>query len=149
MPRPQIPVIDRFDDDYFFLSNYYPSQILGKDDNIIYPTVEHYFQAHKTTNLNDRQKMANARTPGMVKRAGRAIDLRPDWEKIKVDVMYEALTLKFQNPELKAKLVATKPARLIEGNTWHDNYWGDCHCPECKNKIGQNKLGILLQKVRG
>lgn len=93
--------------------------------------------------------MANAKTPGMVKRAGRAIDLRPDWEKIKVDVMYDALQLKFQDPELRAKLIATKPARLIEGNTWHDNYWGDCHCEQCKNKIGQNKLGILLQKVRG
>ena len=148
MPRPQIPVIDRFDDDYYFLSNYYPSQILGKDDNIVYPTVEHYFQAHKTTNLDDRQKMANAKSPGLVKRAGRAIDLRPDWEKVKVGIMEEALTLKFHIPELKDQLLATGNARLIEGNTWHDNFWGNCTCPKCKMTIGENRLGVLLQKVR-
>ena len=37
---------------------------------------------------------------------------------------------------------------LIEGNTWHDNYWGDCSCNRCKSKSGENMLGILLMELR-
>lgn len=50
--------------------------------------------------LEDRQKIAAARTPGMAKRAGRAIDLRPDWEKVKDKIMWEAIRLKFSEPTL-------------------------------------------------
>jgi hypothetical protein len=33
-------------------------------------------------------------------------------------------------------------ARLVEGNTWNDRYWGVCR------GVGQNKLGHLLMKLR-
>jgi len=57
--------------------------------------------------------------------------------------------LKFaQNPDLRKKLLATGTEELVEGNTWHDNYWGDCSCPECKNIKGRNQLGITLMRVR-
>jgi predicted NAD-dependent protein-ADP-ribosyltransferase YbiA (DUF1768 family) len=43
---------------------------------------------------------------------------------------------------------------MIEGNWWHDNFWGDCYCnnksgkhPECL-KPGLNKLGLLLMNLR-
>lgn len=140
--------ITEFDGVNEFLSNYFPSTIIGKDDGIEYPTVEHYFQAHKTMDLEDRQKIAAAHTPGMAKRAGRAIDLRPDWEKVKDQIMWDALLLKFQDPVLKQKLINTKNAQLIEGNNWHDNYWGDCTCEKCANKVGYNHLGGLLMTVR-
>ena len=140
--------ISSFEGDYFFLSNFYPSPIVGKDDGIEYPTVEHYFQAHKTTNMEDRIKIAGAKTPGMAKRAGRAIDLRPDWEKIKVGVMFDALSEKFKNPDLQTKLIATGNKRLIEGNFWHDNFWGACRCEKCAGKTKRNQLGSLLIKVR-
>ena len=141
-------VIDNFDGVNEFLSNYFPSAIIGKDDGIKYPTVEHYFQAHKTMDLEDRQKIADAHTPGMAKRAGRAIDLRPDWEKVKDSIMWEAVLLKFSIPELKEKLIKTGNAQLIEGNTWHDNYWGDCKCENCANRVGYNRLGGILMTVR-
>lgn len=141
-------MIDSFDGDYFFLSNFYPSPIVGKDDGISYPTVEHYFQAHKVMDLEEREKIAGARTPGLAKRAGRAVELRPDWEKVKIGIMWDALKLKFADPELKAKLLSTGNTELIEGNTWHDNYWGNCHCPKCINKVGYNQLGGLLCVVR-
>lgn len=49
---------------------------------------------------------------------------------------------------LKKKLLETGDAELIEGNYWHDNTWGQCYCPRCKNKIGENHLGKLLMKIR-
>lgn len=47
-----------------------------------------------------------------------------------------------QNPDLADKLVATKDAELIEGNTWGDRIWGVC------DGIGENRLGKILMRVR-
>jgi predicted NAD-dependent protein-ADP-ribosyltransferase YbiA (DUF1768 family) len=62
--------------------------------------------------------------------------------------MMRGLRLKFQDPKLRAMLLATGNEELIEGNTWHDNTWGDCSCDACKDIEGKNMLGKLLMKVR-
>lgn len=133
-------MIDQFKDEYFFLSNFYPSEIIV--DNITFPTVEHYFQAMKTVNQSEIIKIAEALTPGEAKRLGRRVHLRVDWESIKNEVMLNGLRKKFSIPELKDKLLATKEEYLVEGNTWGDKYWGIC------DGEGENHLGILLMKVR-
>ena len=77
------------------------------------------------------------------KRLGRRVKLRPDWEDIKDEVMYEVVLDKFKrNDNLKEKLLDTANAELIEENWWNDTYWG-----VCKGK-GKNKLGKILMKVR-
>ena len=139
--------IDDFHGKYFFLSNFYPSAIVD-DDGINYPTVEHYFQANKTTNLQDKLKIAQAQTPGEAKKLGRSVYLRKDWENIKDSVMLNGLRLKFAIPQLRERLLETGNAELIEGTTWHDNYWGNCCCDKCRNIRGRNQLGILLQQLR-
>ena len=133
--------IDKFDGtEYGFLSNFYSSPI--QYEGIIYPTVEHMFQALKAEDDGTRRKIANASTPGQAKRLGRSVALRGDWEEVKVDVMRTALKLKFSNPTLKAKLLATGEAELIEGNTWNDRFWGVC------GGTGKNMLGTLLMELR-
>lgn len=99
-------------------------------------------------NLSERARIAAASTPGLAKRAGRAVELRKDWEKVKVDIMRDAVELKFAIPELREKLLATGDANFIEGNTWHDNFWGKCTCPKCKNLASGNRLGVLLRQTR-
>ena len=44
--------------------------------------------------------------------------------------------------------LATGGAVLVEGNTWHDNYWGCCTCSRCAGRRGRNNLGRLLMKLR-
>ena len=139
-------MIEKFDGEYAFLSNFSPSEI--EYEGIIYPTVEHAFQAAKTMDMAERQRIANLSTPGEAKRAGRRVALRPDWETIKDDVMYNCLCAKFKIPELREKLIATRKEWLVEGNTWHDNYWGDCSCEKCRNIRGRNVLGETLCVVR-
>ena len=139
-------MIVEFDGDYAFLSNFYPSTIYH--DGITYPTNEHFFQAMKTLDIDERKAIAAAETPGQAKRMGRNVKLRPDWEKIKVDVMRLGLILKFTDAELAEKLVATGDEELVEGNWWHDNTWGNCHCTACSRKGGRNLLGMLLMEVR-
>lgn len=139
-------MIDKFEGEYAFLSNFAHSSI--SDGNIIFPTVEHYFQAAKTLNMTDYEAIAAAGSPGQAKRLGRNVELREDWEEIKEQVMLDALRKKFEKPAFRAMLLSTGDEELIEGTTWHDNTWGNCTCERCKNIEGQNKLGKLLMQVR-
>ncbi len=141
-------MINKFENEYAFLSNFYPSLIAPFGDNITYPTVEHAFQACKTLNLKERESIANQPTPGKAKYLGRHVKLRSDWNEIKYTIMFQCVKEKFKIPELRQKLLATKDEKLIEGNQWHDNTWGDCQCPKCKSIPGKNYLGKILMEVR-
>lgn len=139
-------MIAMFDGKYAFLSNFFPSPITF--DGITFPTVENWFQAWKTEVPAEFRAIATADTPGKSKRLGRQCTLRKDWEEVKTDVMRDGLRLKFQDPALRAKLLATGDEELIEGNTWHDNTWGNCVCQKCQNTPGRNMLGMLLMELR-
>ena len=141
-------VIDSFEGEFEFLSNFFYSPLYFA--GIWFSTVEHFFQANKLFSKDEEMfyKIATADTPGKAKRLGRKCELREDWDNIKDTVMLIALRKKFSNSVLKKKLLATGDALLIESNTWHDNYWGDCKCEKCKDIKGENKLGQLLMQVR-
>lgn len=138
-------MINDFHKEYNFLSNFFDSPIF--EEGIFYPTVEHYFQAMKTLNPVERKGIAHAATPSIAKQLGRQVTLRKDWEQVKDQVMEHALHIKFANPDLKNKLLATEPEYLEEGNWWHDNYWGVCYCSKCQNR-GKNHLGHILMALR-
>ena len=144
-------MINNFDGDYAFLSNFYPSRIIYDEEygHVIYAdTVEHAFQAAKTLIPEEREEIRKAETPGKAKRMGRAVTLRPDWEEVKTDVMRECLRSKFRFAPLAIDLINTGDEELVEGNTWHDNCWGNCTCEQCANKPGENRLGKLLMEIR-
>ncbi len=131
----------------YFLSNYAPARV--RLDGLEFPTVEHAYQAAKTLEAGVREKIRGASTPGLAKKMGRKLPQRPDWAEIKVEVMRDLIRQKFeQHPDLHKRLLATGDAELVEGNTWHDNFWGDCRCPRCAASPGQNRLGRLLMEVR-
>ena len=134
-------MIDCFDKEWAFLSNFYQNEI--EFEGITYPTNEHFFQAMKTLDENERHAIANCRTPGQAKRMGRRVALRSDWENVKEDVMFTGLCIKFSDEQLADWLLETGDEELVEGNTWSDTFWGVC------NGVGENKLGKLLMKVRG
>lgn len=138
--------IELFKNEHEWLSNFYPCTVRMRGQ--VFPSSEHAFQAAKTLYMDERARIATL-TAGQAKRAGRSVELRPDWENIKDKVMMAIVLYKFKyNPELQEKLLATKDALLVEGNWWHDNYWGNCICQGCKDKIGKNKLGRILMQVR-
>jgi len=139
-------MINRFKDQFAFLSNFYNSnQTIG---GITYKSNECYFQAMKSLNIEDHKRISIL-SAGQAKRAGRTLQLRPDWEKIKEFVMLTGLIAKFkQNLYIRNLLLSTGNQTLIEGNYWHDNYWGDCYCNECKNIVGKNRLGTPLMTIR-
>lgn len=133
-------LIDSFTGEYAFLSNFYRCSLII--DGECYFTVEHAFQAAKTSDLTSKERIRNAVSARMAKRYGRRAMLRPDWEEIKIPVMYNLLRRKFRLSPLRDQLEATGDAVLIEGNLWGDTTWG------VHRGQGHNMLGRLLMLVR-
>jgi ribA/ribD-fused uncharacterized protein len=133
--------IDNFSGQYEFLSNFHPSPITYSGDE--FATAEHAFQASKTGNSEQREKVRTAKTPGEAKRLGKKVTLRPDWNSIRLRIMSEILRKKFApGTNLAKQLVETGDVRLVEGNTWNDKFWGIC------KGIGYNHLGQILMEIR-
>jgi ribA/ribD-fused uncharacterized protein len=139
-PSTEGPINDFHQPETRFLSNFHPAQVSYEGKT--YKTVEHAYQAAKTTNEADRLKIANAETPGKAKRMVRKMETRPDWDQVRVGIMEDLLHQKFENPGLKKMLLKTSGRELIEGNTWGDKFWG------VSGGEGENQLGKLLMKVR-
>lgn len=141
-------MIDSFKNQYAFLSNFY--QVSITYEGIMYGSVEHAYQASKS--FDDKYRKMIATIPGnkagLTKQFGNNVKLRPDWEKVKIDIMEKLLYKKFMYLHLRYLLLLTKDEDLEEGNHWHDNFWGNCSCKKCKDIPGQNILGKLLMKIR-
>ena len=133
-------MIDSFEGEYAFLSNYYPCEVIF--DGIRYQSSEAAYQAQKCAYPSVRKEFVGL-TADEAKKKGRAVRIREDWEDIKNHVMVDVLLEKFkQHPELAKRLADTGNEELIEGNTWGDTYWGRC------NGVGMNLLGQMLQIIR-
>lgn len=142
--------ISQFDGEYRFLSNFYLIDI--RQDGMLFPSVEHAYQANKTSLKGERLAFTSHRyTAGDAKRMGRNLTLRANWEEVKNRIMESLVRQKFLNYYLLEKLLATGDKWLEEGNSWHDVYWGVCS-GTCKKgphePVGSNKLGMLLMKIR-
>lgn len=134
-------MIDDFRGKYRWLSNFHEVDIVFEGKS--YPSTEHAFQAAKTYSEKEREDIRRCSTPAQAKKLGRKVDMSPDWESGRRLVVMEVITRKkFQDEELRAKLLATGDQELVEGNTWGDRFWG-----VCRGK-GQNNLGKILMKIR-
>ena len=130
-------------DEYGCFSNFSRHRIFLKDK--YWPTSEHYFQAQKFAGTEYEEEIRLAPTPMKAANMGRSRQrpLRKDWEKVKDEIMLEAVRTKFtQREDLKETLLGTGDAILVE-HTKNDNYWGDGG-----DGSGKNMLGKLLMQVR-
>lgn len=134
--------IEEFCGAYYFLSNFYVAPFTDVKGRM-WPTVEHYYQAHKTPIKEEFKAIRLAETPGIAKQLGSKCSLRDDWNSARITVMRKALRYKFwQNTPLRVQLMSTHPRDLVEGNTWGDRFWGVC------KGTGENMLGFLLCELR-
>lgn len=128
---------------YRFLSNFHRSPVFI--DGCFYPSSEHAYMAQKTHNKYIKDIFSDENMSSKEARAeGQKIELREDWEEVKVQMMYNCLLSKFLNGEKERKmLLATGDKYLEELNYWKDFFWG-----ADLNGKGQNNLGKLLMRVR-
>lgn len=149
-------MIQKFDGRYGFLSNFYPCEIVHQ--GILYPSVEHYYVAMKCngaqmmngvqyTPIDFREMIARIGHPGTVKKLGQKMLVRKDWDEKKLEFMNWAVREKFKDEKLADLLLDTGEMPMVEGNAWHDNFWGSCSCDKCRGK-GKNHLGKILMTVR-
>lgn len=132
--------IDKFEGTYGWLSNFFPSEV--KLDGKKYKTVEHAYQAAKTVDVEEREKIRNLNKASDAKKRGRKVTMRDDWEKVKLGIMEQLLRQKFADQNLKKLLLDTGEEQLIEGNWWGDTFWGVCRGE------GFNHLGRILMRIR-
>ena len=125
-----------------FLSNMHAAAF--EWDGRTYRNSEAAFQSAKS--LDPAVRDAFSEMTGMTaKREGKKVKLRSDWESVKDAIMEQVVRAKFsQNPDLLKKLIDTGDLELVEGNAWHDTYWG----VDLKTGKGENHLGRILMKVR-
>jgi ribA/ribD-fused uncharacterized protein len=134
-----------------WFSNFLPFDVPLIHRDISYPTVEHYYQAMKTLDMEYRQKIAACSTPGQAKRMGqKAPELRRKWATRRLHYMEKALRYKFAKGTTWHKKLMKSNRYLTEWNYWHDNFWGSCTCPGCWNISDQssNHLGKILMKIK-
>lgn len=137
-------MIKEFKNEYSWLSNFTPCSI--EFAGFIYPSVEHAYVASKTLDQFERGMIQLMKEPEKVKRFGRTLELRKDWEKIKIDMMIQFTAYKYShyNPVLRKLLLDTGEEHIQEGNNWNDKFWGVC----LKTGIGKNRLGKIIMYRR-
>lgn len=139
----QVMDILEFKGDDRYLSNFFIASFVW--NGTLWAHSEAAYQAAKAMTREDYESFIPMK-PGESKRHGKEITIRSDWEEVKYDIMHEIVFAKFsQNPELKAKLLATGIAHLEEGNNHRDQIWGVC--PPGSGQ-GRNLLGKILMDVR-
>lgn len=156
MPYENIPIIGyRYDKTYHpngaiccfkgmdrFLSNFWPAHV--EYNGRAYKSAEAAFQAQKCADPADSIAFENLSALD-AKKLGRKVDMRPDWDDVKVRVMYAIVLDKFErNEDLRIQLLGTWGMILVEGNDWGDRFWG----VDIATNQGDNMLGQILQAVR-
>jgi len=142
---------------YFYggwLSNFAPTPGLRlpfgyhghyENDRVPVRTVEHWFQACKTTSRQQFDLILACGTAAAAKRAGRETELRDDWEHVKFEVMVCGLRGKYAMEPYRSGLLLTHGRPLAEDSP-SDFVWG-CRDAE-RGYGGQNLLGLALMRVR-
>jgi ribA/ribD-fused uncharacterized protein len=147
-----------FFDQYRFLSNFH--QCLVKYDGNIWPSSEHAYMVAKCKIISDEPNYLGGdgtyynhthhsdivdMTCSQVKKWGQKVELRDEWEQIKIGVMFQINLDKYiRNLDIREKLLDTGDRFLIEANNWNDPFWGY----DVKKKQGENNLGKILMKIR-
>jgi N-glycosidase YbiA len=114
-------------------------------DKLWWNTTEHYFQAQKFVGTPYLEQIRSVNTPKDAAVLGRkrSLPLRSDWEQVKDEIMFKAVSSKFQvHLDLREILLGTGDEEIVE-NAPHDYYWG---CG--KDGTGRNQLGLTLMRVR-
>ncbi len=132
--------IAEFKGKYEFLSADFPCDIVI--NGITYPTATNYFCALKATSDGMRKKIARL-SPNKARQKLAMLPPNDDYDNNKEYYLYIANKAKFeQHQDLKNKLIETGNSELINTVTYRDEWAG------IRNGIGENKLGIVLMKIR-
>ncbi|MCK5918070.1 MAG: NADAR family protein [Cocleimonas sp.] len=139
------------------LSQWFPASfVINKK---IYSSAEHYMMIEKASLFDDMESVAKifaVNSPAEAKKLGRKVknfDAKR-WSRYSIDAVIAGNIAKFgQNPELKAFLINTADAVLVEASP-RDRIWGigmgvnNENAYQPANWRGRNLLGFALMQAR-
>jgi len=126
--------------DYRWMSNFHKCPVMWK--GLMFENSEAPYQAAKSAKPKD-WLLFTVMDGTRAKNEGRKLQIREDWEDIKLQIMYDVVLDKIlRNKDLRDKLIATGDRYLEETNWWKDRFWG------VYEGEGQNHLGKTLMLVR-
>lgn len=126
---------------YGYLNNFKksPMFIYG----LWWKNVESAYQAQKTFVKEEYNAIHRAIHPRDARELGQLVNVRSDWDKIKIPTMYECVLAKFvQNKDFRERLFSTGDEEIAEDSKI-DYFWG-----LGEDGSGQNNLGKILMQVR-
>lgn len=130
-----------FKDEYRWLSNFTVLETPIKMYGIKFYTTEQLYQACKCKR-NDQFVLFDGLTAAESKKFGRQVEMRSDWDIIRLPVMFRIQMLKYTQPKFKSLLGQTRGLYIEETNDWKDCFFGVC------NGIGENHLGKIIMDIR-
>jgi ribA/ribD-fused uncharacterized protein len=132
--------------DNFFICYFYE---IEDDKKVEYASTEHYYQSHKMLDPKSRETTRMARTSNEAFLFGNMFPLRKGWDEMKVETMFIANKLKFeQNADLRKLLLNTKGEIEFPGS---DSFWGTSIDRSGKTPSpckGKNMNGLILTTLR-
>jgi len=116
------------------VDNFLPTKFVV--NNVEYCSAENYFQAAKCTTKEEFEKVRRGGCGADVWMVGSSVNLRPDWEEVKVRVMYEGNKAKFeQNEKLKDQLLITKGRITFDNSTAFWCKWNGLICELIREEL--------------
>ena len=116
-------------------------------EGINYWTVENFYVAMKVPNNSvrhrERQKIAQM-NPGLVKKYGKTLNIRKDWNIVKMDFMRIGIEHKFKKGTSWYEKLYSYDKPCVEWNNWGDVFYGKC----IFSKEGENHLGKLIDRIK-
>ena len=147
-----MPFFPELDDDSQYLSMQDPTELLSRTsphafelEGVVWPTVEHYYQAMRFASDEYRESIRQASSTDQAIRMGKTWfkKKRADWKSIEIVVMTRALYIQCKtHPDIAEYLLATDDKKLVE-NSNYDYFWG---CG--RDRRGNNHYGKVLMNIR-
>lgn len=142
----------KFESDAIFISRKDPDELLGtysnhpiELDGLVWPTVEHYYQAMKFQNLDYKEKIRLSNTPNQAHKLGNAWFKKKvsNWKNIERTVMNRGMYIKAKTYlAVQNKLIESGTKQIAESSQY-DYFWGIG-----RDKRGDNHFGKILQNIR-
>lgn len=126
-----------------WLSAFTPCKITTSD-GLVWRSVEHLYQAYKSSDPEVRERVRSARSAFEAKKA--APPSPPGWREQGLVVMKACLKLRYeQNAEDRLRLLDTTDEELVHYCPWGDAFWG---VTDEEATTGSNYFGRLTMEVR-
>lgn len=130
-----------FNGEYRWLSNFALLEEPVKVCGIKFYTTEALYQACKCKR-NDQFVLFDGLTAAESKKFGRQVEMRSDWDSLRLSVMFNVNMIKYKQPKFKMLLGQTRGLYIEEKNSWDDTFFGVC------DGVGKNHLGKIIMNIR-